>query len=237
MLQRSLLEKKRISLLGRTANHATRFVFRKVYKQQNNMEMNMAWDYLNEVGRKIIHLLILLVLVGYYVIESVAGTQAALICLVALLCIFLVLEYLRLELGWRMPFFSAFIRPKEENRMFGVIYFLSASVICLAVFDRAIAITALLMTTFGDLMAAIIGKRFGTITLFRNKTMEGFFACLVTNIAVGIIIVFIAPLNLVIVLLMALVATIIETLCDEMDDNLMVPLFAGLLGQLMSFLL
>ena len=95
----------------------------------------MAWMFWHEIGRKLIHITILIVLALYFLIEDRYGKQVALIFLVLLLIIFLILEYFRLELGWKMPYFSQFIRPKEENRMYGVIYFLAATVICLAVFD------------------------------------------------------------------------------------------------------
>jgi dolichol kinase len=196
----------------------------------------MEWDLFNEIGRKLIHLLILLVLVGYFAIESQAGKQIALLSLVGLLALFLVLEYLRLELNWRMPFFSIFIRPKEKDRMYGVIFFLTATIISLAVFDTPIALAALLMTTFGDMTAALFGKKYGSTLIFKNKTIVGFFAGLITNIIVALIIAFATPLNIYIPLLMALTATAVETLVDELDDNLLTPVFAGFVGQLMSFL-
>src|SRR3989338_5590139 len=99
----------------------------------------MAWLFWNEIGRKIIHITLLVVLALYFLIEERYSKQVALIFLVLLLIIFLILEYFRLELGWKMPYFSRFIRPKEESRMYGVIYFLSATVIFLAVFDKEIA--------------------------------------------------------------------------------------------------
>jgi len=83
----------------------------------------MEWDSFNEIGRKIIHLLILLVLVGYFAIEAQAGKQIALLTLVGILAFFLILEHFRLEHNWKMPFFSLFIRPKEHNRMYGSIFF------------------------------------------------------------------------------------------------------------------
>ncbi len=197
----------------------------------------MEWDFVNEVGRKLIHLLILLVLIGYFLIKNSLGQQVALVSLVALLIIFLISEFFRLELGWKMPFFSAFIRPKEQNRMFGVIYFISATVICLAVFDPIIALSALLMTTFGDLMAALIGKRYGTTLIFRNKTIVGFIAGLITNITVAMAMAFIFSINFYVLFVMALVATVVEILSDELDDNLMVPIFSGFVGQIITFML
>ena len=94
----------------------------------------MVWGLFHEIGRKIIHITIIIVLVSFFVIQnSLVGAgytaelakQLALLSLVALLILFLVLEYFRLELGWKMPFFSQFIKPKEEHRMYGVIFFLS----------------------------------------------------------------------------------------------------------------
>ncbi|HIH04901.1 TPA: CTP--2,3-di-O-geranylgeranyl-sn-glycero-1-phosphate cytidyltransferase [Candidatus Woesearchaeota archaeon] len=191
----------------------------------------MAWMFWHEIGRKLIHITILIVLALYFLIEDRYGKQVALIFLVLLLIIFLILEYFRLELGWKMPYFSQFIRPKEENRMYGVIYFLAATVICLAVFDWSIALAALLMTTFGDMVAALAGKRWGTTILFRNKTLVGFNAELFVNLIVG----FAVLQNIYIIIGMAITATAVETLVDELDDNLLIPLFAGFVGQVISY--
>lgn len=200
----------------------------------------MVWGLFHEIGRKIIHITILIVLAAYFLIQdslvnagytAILSKQVALLFLVALLIFFLILEYFRIELGWKMPFFSQFIRPKEQNRMYGVIYFLSATIISLAVFDHRVALAALLMTTFGDMVAALIGKRYGTTLIYRNKTWAGFLAELGTNLTVG----FIILNNIYVILGMALVATIVETLVDELDDNLLIPLFSGFAGQIILF--
>ena len=191
----------------------------------------MVWGFFHEIGRKIIHITILIVLAAYFLIESSLSKQVALLFLVAVLIIFLVLEYLRLELGWKMPFFSQFIRPKEQNRMYGVIYFLSATIISLAVFNKEIALAALLMTTFGDMVAALVGKRYGTTLIYGNKTWAGFLAELGTNLIVGFLILD----SIYVILGMALAATIVETLVDELDDNLLIPIFSGFVGQIIFF--
>lgn len=119
----------------------------------------MVWEFFHEVGRKIIHITILIVLALFFFIKNSLGEQFALLFLVGLLIVFLVLEYLRLELNFKIPFFHQFIRPKEQYRVYGVIFFLCSTIIAFAVFDTAIAVAALLMTTFGDMSAAIIGKK------------------------------------------------------------------------------
>lgn len=195
----------------------------------------MTWGIFHEIGRKIIHITILFVLAAFFFIKNKLGEQVALLFLVALLILFLVLEYFRLELGWKMPLFSQFIRPKEQDRMYGVVYFLSATIISLAVFDNKIALAALLMTTFGDMIAALVGKHYGTSLIYRNKTWAGFFAELGMNLIVGFIVLVNLPGYIYIVIGMASVATIVETLVDELDDNLLIPLFSGFAGQIILF--
>ena len=200
----------------------------------------MVWGALHEIGRKIIHITILIVLAAYFLIQdNLVGAgysaelarQVSLLFLVALLIIFLVLEYLRLELNWKIPLFSQFIRPKEQDRMYGVVYFLAGTIISLAVFNPKIALAALLMTTFGDMAAALVGRRFGSTLVYRNKTWAGFFGELGVNLIVG----FLVLDNIYIILAMALVATIVETLVDELDDNLLIPIFSGFVGQIIFF--
>lgn len=191
----------------------------------------MAWGFFHEVGRKIIHITILIVLAVFFFMEKTHGKQVALLFLVGLLILFLALEYLRLEIGWKIPFFSQFIRAKEENRMYGVIYFLSATIISLAVFDKKIALAALLMTTFGDMVAALVGKKYGTTLIYRNKTWAGFLGELGTNLVVGFMILD----SIYVILAMAFIATIVETMVDELDDNLIIPLFSGFAGQIILF--
>jgi len=117
--------------------------------------------------------------------------------------------------------------------VYGAIFFLSSVIITLAVFDTAIALAALLMTTFGDMSAAIVGKKYGTTMLFRNKTVVGFVTELTTNLIVALTISLLFSINIYITIIMAFAATITESLVDEMDDNLMVPIVSGFIGQIL----
>ena len=193
----------------------------------------MKWEFFHEIGRKVIHLTILIALIIYFAIKNQAGQQAALLFLVLLLVIFLVLEYFRLDLNFKLSFFHQFIRPKEQYRVYGVIFFLSSTIIALAVFDTPIAIAALLMTTFGDMSAALAGKKYGTTILFRNKTVVGFVTELITNLVVAVIISLFFSINIYILIIMAFVATVTESVVDELDDNLIVPLVSGFIGQML----
>ena len=193
----------------------------------------MAWLFIQELGRKIIHLGILFVLIGYAVISDQFSTQLALFVLTGLLIAFFIMEYLRLEMNWTPRIVAWFIRPKESNRVSAVIFFLSATIITLAVFDFRIAMAALLMATFGDMAAALIGTRYGSTLFFRDKTVAGSVAELAVNLLVG----FLVLNNVYVILVMAFGATMAEILVSELDDNLVVPVVAAFLGQITMLLL
>jgi phytol kinase len=197
--------------------------------------ISMKWDFLREVSRKIVHMLILLVIAGYVIIDKIYGKIYALMALILLLLLFLILEYIRLDLEIKMPLFDYLIRPRETNQMYGVIYFISATIICLSVFDFRIALTALLMTTFGDMSAALFGQKFGKTVLFKKKTIVGGGAELIVNMIIGILIL-INYSNIYTIIVMALTATVVEILVENIEDNLAVPLFTGFIGQLLIML-
>ena len=193
----------------------------------------MEWNILRELRRKLMHIAIILVIVLYSILENSVSKQIALFTLVFILLFLLAAEFIRLELNIEVPIIKQLIKAKEERRMHGAIYFLTATIISLAVFDFKIALAALLMTVFGDMFAAIIGKRFGKTLIFRNKTLSGCLVELVISLIVGLIVLN----NIYIIIAMAFTATIVETFINELDDNLFVPLFAGFVGQLLFFLI
>ena len=193
----------------------------------------MRVDIFQEIGRKIMRIIILMVLILFFSIKNQAGNQAGLLFLAVLLIVFLISEYLRLDLNIRLAFLRRFIRPKDEHKLHGVVFFILSTIITLAVFDTAIALAALLMTVFGDMAAAIAGKKYGTTMLFRNKTVVGFSTELITNLVVGITVSLFFSVNIYIFIIMAFTATTVETLTDEMEDNLMVPIISGFIGQVL----
>jgi phytol kinase len=188
----------------------------------------MEWDFKKEVKRKAIHLLSLFFLLSYAAFGLVYGQKIALILLVFLLVIFLEIDYIRVELKRKVPFIWKFWREKEEGKFGGQVFFLMGAIICLAAFDFRIALAALLMTTFGDMASALIGKRFGKTWLLKDRAAEGVLAEFIVDLLIG----FVILNNLWVILIMAVTATVVETLVYTLDDNLIVPIFAGFNGQI-----
>ncbi len=184
-----------------------------------------------EIFRKIIHLTSVLIVVSYYYF----GKQTTLYLLAVVLIIFIESEYLRIEWNWTFPLIYDSIRKKERHRMAGHIFFIMGAIISISIFDMDIAIAAILMTTFGDSAAAIIGRRYGRtwIPHIKSKSLEGCLAELFVNLLIG----YLFLDNIIVLLVMAFTATIVETLIEKLDDNLLIPVFSGFNGQVVVFLL
>lgn len=129
---------------------------------------------------------------------------------------------------WFLLVFKPLLREKEASRFTGTSYSLTAAFIAFLVFPRDIAVLALVFLAVGDAMATIVGKRIGK-TRFLGKTLEGSLACLVSCIAVGVI-GYYAGLDIALLAILAgsLGATIAEAVSLPVNDNLTLPLFAGL---------
>ena len=124
-------------------------------------------SYAKELGRKTIHVLVLILLAVYFFIAARFGSGTGLLVLVAFLILGLILEYLRLEYRLRPPVISYLwdnLRREEEQRVLGAdIFFMLGVIVALAVYDIRVATAVILMATFGDLAAALVGKKYGKV--------------------------------------------------------------------------
>ncbi len=109
-----------------------------------------------------------------------------------------------------------------------------ASLIAFLVFPRDVAVLALSFLAVGDAVATIVGKQIGKRRLF-GKTLEGDLACIVSCAVVGFVFHYVGlgvPLLTILVGIVA--ATIAEVMPIPINDNLTVPLFAGVAMTLMQ---
>ncbi|MBN2109896.1 MAG: CTP--2,3-di-O-geranylgeranyl-sn-glycero-1-phosphate cytidyltransferase, partial [Methanosarcinaceae archaeon] len=131
--------------------------------------------------------------------------------------------------GFKLPFFASLLRKKETGGPGSHIYFTLGALIAVAVFREQVAYAAILMTTFGDASAALIGKSFGKIRIFGNgKSLEGLIAEFIVDLAIG----YIFLSSWAAAILMAGVATLVETYFVKVDDNLAIPVFSGFSAEL-----
>ncbi|MEZ5336037.1 MAG: CTP--2,3-di-O-geranylgeranyl-sn-glycero-1-phosphate cytidyltransferase [Methanolobus sp.] len=161
-------------------------------------------SFANELMRKGIHFTSILIILVY----AFYGKTEAQTLLIVYLVIILSIEHLRLDRGFQLPVLHILLRQKEKKGIGSHVYFTLGALVAVSVFSKNVAFAAILMTTFGDMSAALIGKRFGKLRIFSNdKSLEGCIAEFIVNILIGVFLLQNVPISL----LMAFVATYVET--------------------------
>ncbi|MDO8661130.1 MAG: hypothetical protein Q7K43_04530 [Candidatus Woesearchaeota archaeon] len=199
----------------------------------------MQWPFKQELGRKILHLSATGYIITYWFFSWLLNAQAGLYALLAMLMVFLFLEYLRLDCTVQVPIFSwmysKYRRKNEKRTLGGEIFLISSVLIVFAVFSPAIATVASLMAVFGDTVAALV-LYVSRIKLIRYRMLEASIAEFAINILVGGVVSIFLPLTWPVIVSMALIATIVETLTFKVPDNFVIPLLSAGIGQLLVFL-
>jgi len=187
-----------------------------------------------EVLRKSIHMSTLFLLLIYFVTAHYVTAKFALLVLVFILAGQLLFEFFRLDLGFYLMPKSLwkFVARRKESTSLGAHVFVTVGMIIpLAAFNTYVAVAAILMLIFGDAAAALIGRCCGRFKLFKKKTWEGTIAGFVINMLIGYYLLPIVP-----AVGMAVSASVVELFVSKVDDNLAVPIFAGIVGQLLYLL-
>jgi phytol kinase len=203
----------------------------------------MVWNFKRELARKFVHLLSIFILLIYFLFAEIFSKQTALVILVLILIIFLELEYFRLEIGGKIPVLNKIWkyvrRKKEKNKLGADVFFLLGAILVLSIFELRVAIAAILMTTFGDMAAALIGKRFGKHYYIKDRAWEGTLAEFFVDFLIAVFVFFWGNFSAmysleiwVVIFAMAITATFVETVIYKMDDNLLIPIFSGFVGQI-----
>ncbi|WP_321431168.1 CTP--2,3-di-O-geranylgeranyl-sn-glycero-1-phosphate cytidyltransferase [uncultured Methanolobus sp.] len=181
-------------------------------------------SFTNELLRKGVHFTSILIVLVY----AFMGKQACQILLMTYLVLVLGIEHLRLDRGFKLPVLHVVLRQKEKAAVGSYVYFTIGALIVVSVFSKNVAFAAILMTTFGDMSAALIGKRFGKIRIDNGKSIEGCIAEFLVDIVIAVLLI----KNPFISLIMALVATYVETTFVKIDDNLAIPIFSASVAEL-----
>lgn len=189
-------------------------------------------SYRDEVLRKLIHFASALLPIFYWLTNQ----TAMLIAVGALLAITLVFELLRhYHAGFRTALqarFGNLLRAAESGTLSGATYVLLANLIVVLWFDKPVAIAALLVLSFSDSAASLVGRRVRSPG-FAGKTVAG---CAAFFVSALILILIALPGRWLGATLAALAGTLAEALPPriggvKMDDNLIVPVVVGLVLQ------
>lgn len=152
---------------------------------------------------------------------------------------FLSFELMRLRVPrinrWFFSHFSPLLREREGSHPTGASYALVASLATVLAFEKDIAVLALSFLALADPIAAIFGRRIGNRRLF-DKTLEGALACFISCVAPGLIAHYLGSRIPSLTIAAGVVAaTVVEAIPLPVDDNLAMPLSAGLMMTVMQF--
>ena len=126
-----------------------------------------------------------------------------------------------------LQLFRPLIRRHEEEHLLGSTHYMIAALLSVVVFQREIAIAALMFLVLGDAAAAIVGKRFGR-PLYWGKSPQGSIACFLVCLVLGLLLLRSPDLAVI----GALTATVAEAMPSPLDDNMRVPIFSGIAMQI-----
>ena len=110
---------------------------------------------------------------------------------------------------------------------------ISYFIVLLPLFDFYTSLFSIFIMSYSDTAAAIFGKKYGKTKVF-NKTLEGSFAFFVVGFVIAI---FIYPnINLGLAIFALFLATIVEDLPIDLDDNFSVPIIISLILSIPSWI-
>jgi len=146
-----------------------------------------------------------------------------------------VIDLTRNRIPWIKEIFekilNGMLRKHELNgKLTGASWVIIGAFITIAIFPPAIAILALLYMTLGDTAAALIGMQFGRKKIW-GKTLEGTLAGLAVCLIVGW---FFKDVSWMVSIGGAITAMLVELMPIEIDDNVRVPVAAGLIMVILS---
>jgi glycerol-3-phosphate acyltransferase PlsY len=120
--------------------------------------------------------------------------------------------------------FGSFLRQGEKENPIASTHFFIGMFLSALLFPSPIAEAGMYILVVGDTMAAVVGMAWGR-PRFRGKSLEGSFAFLVSSF---VILSIVGGLALPIILAGAVAGTIVELLPLPVNDNLTIPVLAGL---------
>ncbi|HNX01682.1 MAG TPA: phosphatidate cytidylyltransferase [Candidatus Cloacimonadota bacterium] len=188
---------------------------------------------ITETLRKSIHLSSMVIPLSYkYLLHYNRALMFRIVLFLAILSI--VIELIRLERPTVKrifhKLFGLLLRRHEMRDFTGATYMMVSSVICVAFLSPNICFCSMAFLSIGDTFAAIVGMSAGKRKLFgTKKSLEGGLACFLSTFIFGLF--FLPPL---VAFFGALSTAMAEITNIPVDDNIRIPLIAGIVMSIVS---
>lgn len=190
-----------------------------------------AWQqrpWPRKIGRRLFHMT-----VGSFfpVLALFIARDTLLVALGSTTAVALSLELVRLRWARLNRVFFRYLplalKETEASTLTGASYLLLGAVLAFILFNRDIAVAALLFLSIGDPLAGVVGERFGRHRLF-GRSLEGSLACLAGGMLTAVVLWLThLDIGLLTMAVGVVAATVTELAPLPLDDNLRVPLVSG----------
>ena len=182
-------------------------------------------NFMGEVKRKLIHFASSIIGLSVIYLDK----EIILPLLIISTFLYTIFDYFRLNNNnisiFYNIYFGSITRSFEANQFTGATYVFWGALFTYIVFDNNLAGIALIVLSFADGMAAIIGVGYGKTKLL-NKTLEGSFAFFLTTL----LILYLFHIPLEIALAVSFIATLTEAIkIPRINDNISIPIVVSLL--------
>ena len=193
-----------------------------------------TFSYRQEIYRKLLHLTSLWIPGALYLFDRSAAALLIGLAFVAVVLFEIIRRQSHALSALVNASFGFIVRETESAhslRFTGAFYMLAAALAVCLLFPRSIAITSLCIMLIADTAAALIGRRYGFVTLL-DKSLEGTTAFLITSLLIVIMLFCVfrnEPRFMVAGMISAFVATLAELISSRLhlDDNLSITLSAA----------
>ncbi len=197
--------------------------------EQNGEKIKMR----QEIKRKVIHISSTVFPISYLFLKK----QDLLLILGTLIVFAVTVELCRFFSYKCSKIFDklvgSLLRYREKQKFTGATNLLIAFYVSVLIFNQSVAIAVMLFVALSDALSALAGKKWGRKKIFKDKTCIG---CLVFA-ATGFIVILIVPgLPFAAGLTGLIAATAVDIFIDTIDDNITIPLIAGIAMHLALFL-
>lgn len=187
----------------------------------------------DELLRKSIHVAALWIPAGYILLPE----KMILLPLTGVVTIALLVEIFRTAYPafeeWFEGFLGSLLRPRERKNVTGATTMLISALLAVIFFEQWIAILAMLLMLVSDAVGALVGRFFGKWVYRPGRTVEGSAAFVVSGF---LMIPLVPDARLGICFAGVIAGLIFEVGILKLDDNIAVPLGAGIVMEILQLI-
>jgi dolichol kinase len=195
-------------------------------------------SYKQELLRKTIHLSSLWIPIAYHITDKEFMLWLTGVVMAIILFADISRHYIPLTGRLFNRLFGNMLRDHEKQgiTLSGASYTLIAGFIAIILFEKPVAIAAISILVISDALAAVVGRKFGSIKLNYGKSLQGSLAFLFSALAINYIVgeLYGTPHNYYVAVIAASISATFTELFSKrfkLDDNITIPLSFGFVMQ------